>query len=119
MNFINYISLDSALWVVRNLEDAAIPLDLHVALGGSCLISGESNKDVDVFVYPRYNRTVHRPTIDKFVEAAGLVVINDYLWPNPIEYGYKPLLICSYKEKIRVDLFVISYFPGLTEADEI
>ena len=46
------ITLNDALPIVRDLEAKLIPLGAHCALGGSVLHHGESNKDLDIFVYP-------------------------------------------------------------------
>ncbi len=47
------ITLEQALPFVRELETKLIPLGAHCALGGSVLHQGGSNKDLDIFVYPR------------------------------------------------------------------
>lgn len=47
------ITLEQALPVIRDIETKLIPHGAHCALGGSVLHRGESEKDLDIFVYPR------------------------------------------------------------------
>lgn len=45
-------NLDDAVALCRVFETALKRIGFHVALGGSVLYRGESDKDLDVFVYP-------------------------------------------------------------------
>lgn len=47
------ITIEQALPVIRDIEAKLIPHGAHCALGGSVLHRGESEKDLDIFVYPR------------------------------------------------------------------
>jgi hypothetical protein len=49
-------TLTEGIEVCRELEAALAP-DYHVALGGGVLHKGESNKDLDVLIYP--HKTYH------------------------------------------------------------
>jgi hypothetical protein len=45
-------TLETALPVVRAIESALKDHGCHCCLGGSVLHSGQSSKDLDVFIYP-------------------------------------------------------------------
>jgi hypothetical protein len=47
------ITLEQALPVIRGIEYELSSRGAHCALGGSVLHRGESEKDLDIFVYPR------------------------------------------------------------------
>lgn len=40
-----------AIELARRIETAVVPMGFHVALGGSVLHQGKSNKDVDIYLY--------------------------------------------------------------------
>ena len=62
---------DDATVIMPKFEAIAKMMGYHVALGGSVMYNGESNKDLDVIVYPHQNTDPHRPTqnslLDMFV----------------------------------------------------
>ena len=45
-------TFETARALAAELERLLTPLGAHVALSGSCLYKGESDKDCDIFVYP-------------------------------------------------------------------
>lgn len=53
-------NLNKAANFCQWLEKLMLPLGLHVAVGGSVLMKGESSKDLDVFLYP--HRRDKRPS---------------------------------------------------------
>lgn len=51
---------DIALEVLKSLEDFLAKHGFHCALGGSVMYRGDSEKDLDVIVYP-HNKDSHMP----------------------------------------------------------
>ncbi len=104
-------TLDEALLLVRHLEDAVVP-HFHVALGGSVLIRGWSDKDVDVVIYP-HNKTRASPPAEDLLQKAGLTVVFNSTqmrkkWGS--EYGTtdtKSIERWDWKGR-RVDIFFLS-----------
>jgi hypothetical protein len=45
--------LVEAIDLIRQIEKALIPARAHCALGGSVLMAGYSDKDLDIYIYPR------------------------------------------------------------------
>lgn len=85
-----------------------ITLGAHVALGGSCLYRGSSEKDVDLFIYP-HKSTV--PPQEAHVISALSSIGFKFVSERPHEkYGDdKRVLQFEYQEK-RVDVFMM--FPA-------
>lgn len=52
-------SLDGGIRVARAIEQISVPLGWHVALGGSVLHAGYSNKDLDLIIYKRTKAEQH------------------------------------------------------------
>ena len=70
-------TLETGVNFARKLELAIRDSGFHVALGGSVLHVGHSNKDLDLFVYPHNTRTSHN--IEEF--RAALKQMSDFrLW---------------------------------------
>ena len=45
-------TLEIAIEICKEIEQKLVPLGYHSALGGSCLYRGESQKDIDIIIYP-------------------------------------------------------------------
>jgi hypothetical protein len=56
-------TLETGLEVVRSVEQVVKDLNAHCALGGSVLMKGESQKDLDIFIYPHDNHGYDRGKI--------------------------------------------------------
>lgn len=100
-------TLSSAQELCIRLEELAIPRGLHVALGGSCLIHGESFKDVDIFFYP--HKSAHTPevkVVHEVLTEAGLVLQSQF---NPV-YGAEDTKFDSHwvDNDKRVDVFYVT-----------
>lgn len=72
-------NLNRLVNLARILEEKLIPFGVHVAIGGSCLHKGESNKDMDVFIYPHNDEDI----LDLFdvvfneIEKLGFIAVNN------------------------------------------
>ena len=104
-------TLDDAVKLARIFEIAFKP-DYHICLGGSCLHKGESQKDVDLYVYP-YSEMVLESAdstfiINKIREIGG--IINNVFLRIDIQKGYvnKPLIQFTFKG-YPIDLFFIHW----------
>lgn len=82
-NNMPYTTLD-AVEIARKLEPEASKWGLHIAIGGSCVYRGWSEKDIDVFIYP-HNRQV---VIDRQQIA---------IWLSTLGYDFREPDKCSTK----------------------
>lgn len=88
---------------IRSLEASAISFGLHVALGGSVLHKGMSDKDIDVFVYPHKDEWV-----DDYHKFIKHLITLGYV-EKSFDTKYKPvknLVIMEYQNK-RYDFFFL------------
>jgi len=97
------ITLDQALPFVRSLEQKLIPLGAHCALGGSVLHSGESNKDLDIFVYPNSQETSRTP--EELIEILRTLFPEGYTATDKM-YPYDRLRYVLMHEIGKVEFFV-------------
>lgn len=88
--------------LARRLEPIALAHNAHVAIGGSVLHSGESKKDLDVFVYPR-------KTAKPFSWISLLVAFDAMnMQQRPHEYqGDDKLVFQTEIDGKRVDFFFV------------
>lgn len=104
-------TLDTAVKLARIFEIAFKP-NYHIALGGSCLHKGQSEKDIDLYVYPDSEILLQSADstfiINKIREIGG-VIDNVYLKIH-IQKGYvnKPLIQFTFKG-YPIDLFFIQW----------
>lgn len=63
-------TLEEGIALARKLEPIAIQHNAHIALGGGVLHRGSSEKDVDIFVYPRNKLKPFSPKV--LLEAFGV-----------------------------------------------
>lgn len=52
-----------ALDIARQLEPLLVPHGIHVAIGGSLVYRGDSEKDIDIFLYPHNRNVDMNPTM--------------------------------------------------------
>jgi hypothetical protein len=62
-------SLEELVTLARKLEPFMEEIGCHVAIGGSCLHKGGSDKDMDLYIYP------HKDHVSKDVIAQKLLSI--------------------------------------------
>lgn len=67
------ITLDEGLDIARRIEKFILSAGYHCALGGSVLHAGESDKDIDIFIYPHNGRKLDPPLLRLTLKLAGLV----------------------------------------------
>jgi hypothetical protein len=81
------VYLADVLLLVRQMQAVAWPLNFHIALGGGVLDHGYSDKDVDIYVLPRYPGSEpstsnfqhdYEKLIDEFAYALGTLTARDY-----------------------------------------
>ena len=64
------ITLEKAVEVCREIEDKLKPIGYHCGLTGSILYKGESEKDIDIIVYPhQIKETV---SLNKILDTLGV-----------------------------------------------
>lgn len=89
--------------VARKIEDVVVPLGYHVALGGSTLYAGESNKDLDIFLYNRSGST--QAMIETVLHNINFMKFDDGQMAHS-EYGNSYHYRGTYEGK-RVDVFFL------------
>lgn len=104
------ITLEQALPVIRDIETKLIPHGAHCALGGSVLHRGESEKDLDIFVYPRNCETPRTPEeligILKHLFPAGRDVTNDNYPTDRLRFVVRRLISADVIWKIEFFVFL-------------
>lgn len=118
------VYLPDALLLVRKLQAVAWPLNFHVALGGGVLNHGYSDKDVDIYVLPRYpggNESVtcaghdYEKLVDEFAYELGTLTARDYnaeLQEMAEQYPGVNLNACfakavHFEKPFGIDIFVV------------
>jgi hypothetical protein len=96
-------TLEQGIELARRLELIAIKHNVHVALGGGVLHRGQSNKDVDIFVYRR-KTSYPFPGVAVILRAFG----TSHWRPRPHEYGGDSKEVWEAKlDGKRVDFFFL------------
>lgn len=92
--------------LARELEPVVGKAGYHVAIGGSTLHAGESDKDVDLIVYPRKtNECGGLADVISTIESAGFVDFEE----RPHEYvGDAKVVFKAERDGKRVDFFFLS-----------
>lgn len=106
MNPPTYTTADS-LQIAQQLEPVfASEMNMHIAIGGSCVYRGNSTKDIDIFIYPHNHEVViNRPTIVAKLKQLGFLSAK----MESGEYTQVPNVYVSKCEKTgrRVDFFFL------------
>lgn len=67
------MKLEQGIEIARLIERAIIPQGYHCALGGSVLHAGESQKDLDIFIYPHCGRELNPTMLRLALNKAGFM----------------------------------------------
>lgn len=104
-------TLQEARILCEQVESVLGPLGAHVALGGSCLYRGSSEKDADLFIYP--HKTTETPKEAHVIGALSQIGFK-FVSERPHEQcgDDKRVLQFEYQEK-RVDVFMM--FPPVAQ----
>jgi hypothetical protein len=99
---------DEALVLVRSLSERLAP-SYHVALAGSVLLRGSSQKDLDLIVYPTSTASACVDRVREALEAAGLILVHGVevvhaKWRREGSLDEKHVEVWEYRGK-RVDVF--------------
>lgn len=112
-------TLDDAVGIARRLEHLIFEkFALHVAIGGSCVYRGTSEKDVDIFLYPHTKET----PIDRLLIMEWL--IQQGFEPRTIRDGddftqVPDVLVTMEKATgIKADFFFLERHTVVNKADE-
>lgn len=111
-------TLQDAVDVARKLETPIFEkFQLHIAIGGSCVYRGTSEKDVDIFLYPHNKQVV----IDRLLVMEWL-----------IGQGFKPreahddqhtqvpdVLVTKTETGVKADWFFLERHTVLEKKDEM
>lgn len=96
-----YCLAELAMLAAR-LESSMIELGCHVAIGGSCVHAGGSDKDMDVFIYP------HKEEVSKWTIAARIHDLGFALVKEPESHTVVPdVLVTTDTDGRRVDFFFL------------
>lgn len=108
-------TLEIAVDICREIEAKLVPLGYHCALGGSCLYRGNSEKDVDIIIYP-HDIKVQKPPLEIINEIEAFT----NMYPSQGYYLAKDIrpsttdklvFVSSYLykgEEVRLDLFFLT-----------
>lgn len=95
-------TLEQGIELARRLEKIALEHNAHVALGGGTLHRGHSNKDLDIFVYPR--KTTLKFNWSNILAAFGA----SQAAQRPHEYqGDRKIVFQTEIDGKRVDIFFL------------
>jgi len=104
-------TLNQAVHMCQYIEELFAP-DYHICLGGSCLHLGQSDKDMDIYIYPDSDQTLLGTDAKFIIErlmSVGAEIRNVWLGFR-LERGYtnKPL-VQIYLQGYPIDLFFITW----------
>lgn len=96
-------TLDQALELVRACEPILANAGYHCGLIGSVLIHGQSDKDIDVVIYPHGAAHLTKSTdLLAILDSVGVKTV----FETDREYVNKEVWICSWRE-LRIDFFFL------------
>lgn len=106
-------TLAKAVKLCRFLEENAIKDNkgFHFALGGSCLMRGESDKDFDIYVYPESGRFLTISDCNQWMKYKDFDIIGEHYFEyiNKSDYDIdKPFSVFEW-DGHRIDLFYVSF----------
>lgn len=96
------ITLELALKTIRELEPILAEIGYHSALTGGVLFRGESEKDIDIILYPHDPNVTCSDTIIQ-VALSGAGFTDRY--ETDTKYVNRRVWICA-KDGIRYDFFL-------------
>ena len=99
------ITLEDAVRVLRIVEAEVAPLGWHAALGGSTIVQGHSQKDIDIILYPHDTRTSSDITSSWHALVVSRKCDSDYRDSKPV-YVAQPFRVHP-DIQWRVDFFVL------------
>lgn len=98
-------TLEQAVEFCRKAEPIAIAQGFHVALGGSVLIRGSSEKDLDIFVYP--HKTVDGIALICVMDALREIGVSEFQRADHSSYGDEKSVYWTQFEGKRIDWFFV------------
>lgn len=112
-----YTAID-ALKLAAELEPILSAQGYHVAIGGSCVYRGYSEKDMDILIYPHGKQTsMERADIDKIktiLACLGFLPRIDPNSPNAGESsGLAGVTVTDDAKGRRVDFFIMTRVANL------
>jgi len=106
-------TLDQLCKLGANLEGRLSPFGIHVAIGGSCLYRGHSDKDMDVFLYPHTNKDIDKnAAIEELVNLGFSLrdIDSDSHYPST---QIPDVIVTHGPNNERVDFFVLSRYNSI------
>ena len=105
-------TFDEALIFVRRLTPYLEKAKYGVALGGSVLVHGRSDNDLDIVVYPFDTTACDRHSLNDAMYAAGMTLEHNLKtvrrkWVHNGSHDQKHVEVWKYEGK-RVDVFTLS-----------
>lgn len=105
------ITLQEGLEFCREIEERLVKIGYHCGLTGSILYKGESEKDIDIIIYP--HQVSKQLPVNHILGVIGAHTnmylnqgnkVKDEIVPSCTD---KVIVVADYK-KVRVDLFFLS-----------
>jgi hypothetical protein len=72
-------TLEEGIVITRLIEECLIPMGYHCCLGGSVLHKGQSEKDLDIFIYPH--------NVAALLEAEVILAAVESVIPGGMAFG--------------------------------
>lgn len=98
---------ETSLDLIRKLEEIAKNFGLHIALGGGVLHKGSSEKDLDIFVYPRFTKKGSDYTRSHLMFEGALTAMGFKDWAPCKFYKDDKKVRKAIFEGKRVDFFYV------------
>ena len=94
-----------AIIIANKFEEFLVTKGYHVALGGSCLHKGYSDKDVDLIVLP--HNTSNSPTLALIVAEIENFIKGSLENRDHTHYQDDKLVMCGTYNGVRIDFFFL------------
>lgn len=98
-------TLEQGIQFARELEKKLIAEGYHCAIGGSVLMSGKSDKDLDIFVYP--HKTAIQKSKEYLLEFLRVYCSSVTDHRSHMIYGDAKYVVSANVESKRVDFFFV------------
>ena len=97
--------INRGIVIAQLIESIVVKLGYHVALTGSVLIKGESDKDLDVMIYP--HKTTSCSPREEVMEKMSQSGFGEFIHAKHTTYGDDKVVFITDFAGQRVDVFFV------------
>jgi len=102
-------TIDEAISIIRMNDSNVKHYNYHLALGGSVLVNGWSDKDLDLYALPMHNDEICQPDrLLKFIQGVLRVVATESKFYKDSNNRADVLYMLTLPDKRRIDFFIIN-----------